>query len=83
MNYSSKNKNWFFVEQKGKKMSDKIKIGLVGYGNMGIAHADNIKTLAEIELTGVADSSPERLKIASKNLGPDVKMFEGLSGFAR
>lgn len=42
---------------------EKIKLGIIGIGNMGSGHASNIKDgkCPEIELLAIADSNPERL----------------------
>lgn len=46
----------------------KIKLGIIGIGNMGSAHSQNIKNgkCPEIELVAIADNNPERLKWAKK-----------------
>lgn len=56
---------------KGKNRMDKVRIGIIGIGNMGSGHANNIKNgkCPEMELTAVADINPERLKWAEENLG--------------
>lgn len=50
----------------------KVRLGIVGIGNMGNAHAQNILAgkIARLELTAVADTDPERLKRV-----PQVKGF--------
>ena len=47
---------------------DKIKLGIIGIGNMGSGHAGNIKNgkCPEIELVAIADSNPERLNWAKE-----------------
>ena len=42
----------------------KIKLGIVGIGNMGSGHASNIKhgSCHEIELVAIADNNSERLE---------------------
>ena len=47
---------------------EKIKLGIIGIGNMGSGHAGNIKNgcCPEIELTAIADINPERHDIAKQ-----------------
>ena len=42
---------------------DKIKLGIIGFGNIGTAHANNVRNgnCPEIELVAVADTNPERI----------------------
>lgn len=56
---------------------DKVRMGIIGIGNMGTSHAQNIKggRCPEIEVTAVADISPERLKWAEEKLGPSVARY--------
>lgn len=62
---------------KGKNRMDKVRIGIIGIGNMGSGHANNIKNgkCPEMELTAVADINPERLKWAEENLGSSIVKF--------
>ena len=60
-------------------MADKIKLGIIGIGNMGSGHAQTIaiKGLCpEIELVAVADTNPDRLKWAEETLPPTVARFD-------
>jgi len=57
-------------------MSEKVKIGLVGYGSMGKAHADNIKTIEGGKLVAVSDIAPEKLEVFKKKAPPEVKVFD-------
>ena len=60
-------------------MADKIKLGIIGIGNMGSGHAKSIainKTNAEIELVAVADVKEERRQWAKDNLPESVKIFD-------
>lgn len=59
-------------------MSEKVKIGLIGFGNMGKTHAANIKDVEGAELAAVCEGDPERLKSVTEQFGPDVVVFEGL-----
>lgn len=56
---------------------DKVRIGIIGIGNMGSAHANNITKgyCPELTLTAVADINPERLKWAEETLEPSVAKF--------
>ncbi|MBQ0102525.1 MAG: Gfo/Idh/MocA family oxidoreductase [Firmicutes bacterium] len=57
---------------------DKVKVGIIGIGNMGSAHALNITTgnCPELELTAVADTSKARREWAAKELPDSVKIFD-------
>ena len=57
-------------------MSEKVKIGLVGYGNMGKTHADNIKTIEGGKLVAVSDIAPEKLELFNKELRSEVDVFD-------
>jgi predicted dehydrogenase len=50
---------------------DKVRVGIIGVGNMGASHAKSIigGAVPQLELTAVADESPERRKWAAENLG--------------
>lgn len=56
---------------------EKVRIGIIGIGNMGGAHAKNIFDGAcpELTLTAVADINPERLKWAEESFGKSVSVF--------
>jgi len=56
---------------------EKVKLGVIGVGNMGSGHINNIKSgrCPEIEVVAVADINPERLKWARTNLDSNVKLF--------
>lgn len=55
---------------------NKIKIGIIGIGNMGTSHAKNFMAgkCPDIELVAVADTNPDRLLWAEENL-PGVARF--------
>lgn len=59
---------------------DKVRLGIIGVGNMGSSHIKNaIKGLMpEIEITAVADIKPDRLEWAKEQL-PEVKTFDNAS----
>jgi len=41
-------------------MSNKVKVGVIGVGYLGRFHAQKYAAMAEVELVGVADASPDR-----------------------
>ena len=45
---------------------DKIKLGIIGYGNMGTSHARNIAEgkVPNVELCAICDIDPARLEAA-------------------
>lgn len=55
----------------------KIKLGIIGYGNIGTVHTNNIVNgkCEEVELCAICDLKPEKLAEA-KELVPDVAVFE-------
>ena len=59
---------------------DKVRLGIIGVGNMGSSHIKNaLKGLMpEIEITAVADIKPDRLEWAKEQL-PEVKTFDSAS----
>lgn len=56
---------------------DKIKLGIIGIGNMGSSHARNILNdkCPNIELVAVSDANQERIEWAKKELSADIKYF--------
>ena len=57
---------------------EKIKLGIIGFGNMGTSHAKNLMEgkCPDFELTAVADINPERLAWGKENLTPGITYFE-------
>lgn len=55
----------------------KVRLGIIGVGNMGSSHIKNSLKgkMPEIEITAVADIKPDRLQWAKEQL-PDVKTFD-------
>lgn len=55
----------------------KVRIGIIGIGNMGSAHALNIYQgkVDNLELTAVCDSKGDRLDWAKQTLGPEVSFY--------
>ena len=58
-------------------MDKKIRLGIIGIGNMGSGHAKNIVSgkCPDFELVAVADIKPERLEWAKNELSRDIKCF--------
>ncbi len=58
-------------------MGNKIKLGVIGIGNMGSAHAKRVVEgeCPDFVLTAVADLKEERKNWAKENLGEDVAFF--------
>lgn len=56
----------------------KVRLGIIGIGNMGSGHADSILqgNQPEIELVAVADLNPKRREWAKKVLPEGAKVFE-------
>lgn len=59
-------------------MSEKIKLGIIGVGNMGSSHAKNIVggECPDFELVAVADVKPQRLEWAKSELSEGIHCFE-------
>lgn len=55
----------------------KVKVGIVGFGNMGSGHANYVRNgeVPNMEISAVCDINPERLKYA-RELFPDIPVFE-------
>ena len=58
-------------------MSDKIRLGIIGIGNMGTGHAKHVMEglCPDFVLTAVADRNPARLEWAKDHLGDGVACF--------
>ena len=62
---------------------NKVRLGIIGYGNIGSQHGRSIaagKTPA-VDLTAVVDTDPERLKLAKSVFGEDLKTFDSAEAF--
>ena len=61
-------------------MSDKLRLGIVGVGNMGSSHLNSCKEgkLPEIELKAVCDIKPDRLEWAKEQI-PEIAIFDNYS----
>ena len=55
----------------------KVRIGVIGYGNMGTGHASYLikNEVENAEMTALCDNSPERLEKAKADLGDGVQYF--------
>ena len=58
-------------------MSEKIRVGIVGIGNMGSSHLKNYKEdkMPEVEITAICDIKEERLQWAEKEF-PAIARFD-------
>lgn len=50
----------------------KVRLAVIGVGNMGFAHAKDIQALAQTELVAVCDIDAERLSVVSETLEVDA-----------
>ena len=59
-------------------MDQKIKLGIIGIGNMGSGHAGNVLggKCPELELVAVADTNPDRLAWGKENLKGEITFFD-------
>ena len=58
---------------------EKVRLGIIGVGNMGSGHISNIelhKSCPEITVTAVADINPARLDWVKENIGDHVALFD-------
>lgn len=57
---------------------EKIKLGIIGLGNMGTGHANNVieGKCPEITLAAVADINPDRIKWGQENLEGEIAYFD-------
>ncbi len=57
--------------------NDKVRLGIIGLGNMGSGHAKNIAAgkCPEIELAAAADIAPEKLEAARGYMPEGVRLF--------
>ncbi len=56
-------------------MADKIKLGIIGFGNMGTGHTSNIMigSCPEIDLVAICDKNPDRIEFAKAKY-PDANI---------
>lgn len=59
-------------------MSDKIRLGIIGIGNMGSGHAGNILggKCPDFHLVAVADSNPDRVAWAKEKVSNNITYFD-------
>ncbi len=59
-------------------MDKKIRLGIIGIGNMGTSHAKDVVAghCPDFKLAAVADINPDRLAWAEETWGDDVKRFD-------
>lgn len=59
-------------------MSSKVRLGVIGTGNMGLGHIRYIvnREIQGLELTAVCDQSPRNLERVKRILPDDVKVFD-------
>lgn len=57
---------------------EKVKLGIIGLGNMGTGHYQSISKglCPEIEVAAIADINPERIKWAQQNMPQSVRKFD-------
>ena len=55
----------------------KLKLGIIGYGNMGLGHVNNLMDgkVSEMELTAVCDIVPARLELVKQRF-PQLEVFD-------
>nr|WP_300885758.1 Gfo/Idh/MocA family oxidoreductase [uncultured Schaedlerella sp.] len=66
-------------ESERKKIMEKIKLGIVGFGFMGHCDADMMNTFDEIDLVAVADTNPDQLKDAPEGVETYANIDEMLA----
>lgn len=56
---------------------EKVRLGVIGFGNMGTAHCGNVASgkVPKMELTAICDIAPARIE-AAKEKHPDVPVFD-------
>lgn len=54
---------------------EKVRVGIIGFGRMGLTHYSIINTHPAVEMTAIADTSSTMLNMIKKYL-PGTKMFE-------
>lgn len=62
---------------------EKVRIGIIGIGNMGRGHSVYLAAgeVKGAELTAVCDADPERLKWIKENIGENVHTFQHVDEF--
>lgn len=64
---------------------EKVRIGIIGMGNMGKGHAKYLVEgqIPQAELTAVCDNDPDRIEFAAKEYGDKVKTFTDIDDFLK
>ena len=59
-------------------MEKKIRLGIIGFGNMGTSHARNLVTglCPDFDLVAIADINPERITWGKENMPAGITYFE-------
>lgn len=59
-------------------MQDKIRLGIIGLGNMGTAHSNNLKAgkCPDFDLVAIADKNPKRIEWGKANLHEGITYFD-------
>lgn len=59
-------------------MQDKIRLGIIGLGNMGTAHSNNLKAgkCPDFDLVAIADKNPKRIEWGKANLPEGITYFD-------
>src|SRR5215471_15400646 len=60
------------VRGKGRNMSDKIRLAVIGAGHLGRIHARLAQQVPGVELVGVADPLPEARRLAENDVSVPV-----------
>ena len=60
---------------------EKIRLGIIGIGNMGTGHASNVVkgSCPDFILSAIADINPDRLNWAKEKFGDEVTYFDDAS----
>ena len=59
-------------------MEEKLRLGIIGLGNMGTSHARNVNSgqCPDFEITAIADINPERIAWGKENLPTTITYFD-------
>lgn len=57
---------------------DRVRVALIGAGNIGNLHVNNLLSgeISGVELCGICDINPEKIKLAKKRLGGQYKYYD-------
>jgi len=61
-----------------EKCENKVRIGVIGYGNMGSVHSAYLarNEIANAEITALCDNNPDKLSKAKEKLGESITYFD-------